>query len=195
MKKLLLIILALGLFETAMVSAHGLNITTATMTLRQKDHLSVRVATSLTALFQRMQWQGKPLSIAHLVADESKMVEFHQQLVKMFSQELVIAVDGQPLESRQTRLLNIAQLRQQLQDEIATAVLPGHTDHHKQDTHGRYHDLVINIDGFIPAAGQLKDLQIDFPIELGPIMTSYSEPKIQTLAAGQQTTRYHLQLR
>ncbi|GLX79039.1 hypothetical protein tinsulaeT_23790 [Thalassotalea insulae] len=188
MKKLLLILVVCGLFETATVTAHGLNMTTANITVRQKNHLSVRVATSLTALFRHMQWQGKPLSIAHMVSDEGKLEEFHQRLEQMFSEQLTILVEGKPLQSRQIRLMNLTQLRQYLRSEVAEAVLP------QRDKHESYQDFVINIDGFMPSTGKGEKLKINFPVELGPIMTSYSEPKIQTLAKGEQVTRYQLQL-
>ncbi|NMH66332.1 hypothetical protein [Shewanella salipaludis] len=205
MKKHILPLLALcaGLISMTGASAHGLNMTSANITLRQHNHLSLSVSTSLTALFQRLEWQGKPASIAHLVADEAKLAEFHRQLVQVFAEQLTVAIDGQPLESRQTRAPSQAQLRQRLEEEIAEALLPpahtavhaahGQAPHedmsheplsHEPLSHEEYQTLVIHIDGFMPRAAKAEMLNVHFPPALGPVLTNYSEPRSQTLTPG-----------
>ncbi|MCE9687914.1 hypothetical protein LZP73_17180 [Shewanella sp. AS16] len=215
MKKRILPLLALcaGLISMTGASAHGLNMTSANISLRQHNHLSLTVATSLTALFHRLEWQGKPASIAHLVADEAKLAEFHRQLVQVFAERLTISIDGQPLASRQTRAPSLAQLKQRLEEEIAEALLPPHKaqgqahDHgaheamphealsHEPLSHEKYQTLVIHIDGFMPRAVKAEMLNVHFPPALGPVLTNYSEPRSQTLTPGADGSSLQIGLR
>ncbi|QSX38256.1 hypothetical protein [Shewanella sedimentimangrovi] len=187
-KTTLLLILCCGLISMTDARAHGLNMTSANITLRQHNHLSLTLATSLTELFHQLEWQGKPPSIAHLVADEAKLAEFHRQLVQVFAEQLTISIDGQSLASRQTRAPSQAQLKQRLEEEIAEALLPPspktqeHT--HGPAEHEDYQTLVISIDGFMPRAAKAEMLDVHFPPALGPVLTNYSEPRSQTLTPG-----------
>jgi hypothetical protein len=187
-KKIIFLVLVCVLLQSAPSYAHGVNMTTATITLRQHNHLSVRLATSLTAIFHQLDWQGKPPYLAHLLVNEEDLKAFHHQLVQLFEQGLVIQIDNNRLLNRQTRILNLEQLGEQLRNEAAEAILPGHSPHEN------YQGLVIFVDGFIPKQSARKQLKIDFPAELGPILTSYSEPQMQTLQAGETTTHYRLPL-
>ncbi|QSX31027.1 hypothetical protein JYB88_05125 [Shewanella cyperi] len=195
-KTTLLLILCCGLISMTDARAHGLNMTSANITLRQHNHLSLTLATSLTELFHQLEWQGKPPSIAHLVADEAKLAEFHRQLVQVFAEQLTISIDGQSLASRQTRAPSQAQLKQRLEEEIAEALLPpahGHMPHndavhddkaHEPQSHEEYQTLVIHIDGFMPRTAKAEMLDVHFPPALGPVLTNYSEPRSQTLTPG-----------
>lgn len=194
MKKHILPLLALCacLISTTGAKAHGLNMTSANITLRQHNHLSLTVATSLTELFRQLTWQGKPSSMFQLMSDEAQLTAFHFQLEQLFTAQLTVVIDGQLLSSRQTRVPSIKQLQQLLQEEIAKALLPPHTG--KED-HDDYRTLVISIDGFMPKSVAAEQLNVHFPPALGPVLANYSEPYTQTLAPTANGSRFGIALK
>ena len=67
MKNIVLLLnLIMVLSFSQQVTAHGLNMSTAQVTLRQNNHISIRVHTSLKDLVAQLNWQGKPQSFTEL---------------------------------------------------------------------------------------------------------------------------------
>jgi hypothetical protein len=55
--------------------SHGLSMTTASVTPRQKNHISIRIQPSLPDLASRMTWPGKPKSLMHLSSADEKQIK------------------------------------------------------------------------------------------------------------------------
>ena len=182
----------LVLFFSGQLYSHGLTMTTAELTLRNSNHLTVTVRTSLSGLFNRMQWQNKPLSLVHLMAeDNNALMDFSAQLKVLFLQDMPIRFTDYALISPNLRLPKLAKLRQQIEREIANSLLP--------DVVGQEHDrsnyLVIYLDGFIPKQALADDIessvQVVFPGALADIMVSFNRPLVQTLPAVEGRQIYH----
>lgn len=191
-KKSIVIGIILTVLSIGTVLSHGLSMTTANITLRQKNHISIRIQTSLPDLASRMNWPGKPKSLMHLSsADEKQIKAFRQALMKLFTQGMPITIGNKPMQSQMARLPPVKRLRKMLQAIVADQIMrvkkpahSGHGDHEREDF------IVINVDGFVAKNVDSRDLYIPFPTELGPITVSYSKPQMQTLSAGQKTTGY-----
>ena len=197
-KSLILLLCLLGTMTKSY--AHGLTMTTAEIALRHDKHISMTLRTSLNGLFSRMQWQEKPVSLLHLANGNERVLSvFRQQLNKLFTTQMPVYSGQYSLDSQQARLPNIKHLRQQLQTEIATLVLNGNnkqsnlTHQHENGEQDRKNYLVVYIDGFLINNKQ-KELQVQFPVELGDILVSYIQPKVQTLTRGEKQTFYRQQL-
>ena len=191
-RKSILISIVLAVLSINTVLSHGLSMTTASVTLRQKNHISIRIQTSLPDLASRMEWPGKPKSLMHLSsADEKQMVLFRKALVKLFTKGMPITIGNKPMQSQMARPPTVKRLRKMLQSIVAEQIMtakqpvnPGHGPHERADY------IEIFVDGFVAKKVDSRDLHIPFPTELGPITVSYSKPQMQTLPAGEKTTGY-----
>ena len=195
----LIMLMLATLLLTSPVMAHGLSMTTAEIALRQNRHISVTVRTSLSDLFASMQWSDKPASLLHLAgADQQSLSLFRKQIHTLFTTDMPVFLGEYPLESQQARVPGLKKIRQLLQTEIATKVLKGENGHsHDEGEQDRQNYLVIYVDGFIPKQDNktaLPELQVQFPSQLGDIMVSYVQPKVQTLIKGKKHTFYRQQL-
>lgn len=194
----MMLLLFCSLMATNKVLAHGLSMTTAEIALRHNKHISLTIRTSLSELFARMHWQEKPASLLHLASGDNKTLTlFRQQLNSLFTAQMPVYSGKLLLDSQRARLPGIQQLRKMLQKEIADQVLTGNKGKHEHGEQDRQNYLVAYIDGFLIAndeADNLEELQVRFPTELGDILVSYVEPKVQTLTKGKQHTFYRQRL-
>lgn len=165
--------------------------TTAELTLRNDNHLTVTVRTSLSELFKRMQWQNKPLSLVHMMAADGKsLASFRAQLSLVFMRDMPITFLEQALISPNLRLPTLTALRRQIEVEIANGLLPSI----EGEGHDRSNYLVVFVDGFIPKKALSKDLassvEVAFSPVLSDIMISFNRPLIQTLPAAKNARLY-----
>lgn len=182
--------LVLLLSLSVQAAAHGLNMSTAQVTLRQNNHISIRVHTSLKDLLAQLNWQGKPQSFTELATTtQTKLKPMSAALHALFTKSMPIKFGNIAMDSKKTRLPSPQQLQSKLQKMLAQQVMQRHQDKHKSGHHSS-NDLVIEIDGFIPKNAQGSQIDIGFPKELGSIMVSYNKPQVQTLKAGKSATNY-----
>jgi hypothetical protein len=88
--------------------SHGLSMTTASVTLRQKNHISIRIQTSLPDLASHMNWPNKPKSLMHLSsADDKQIARFRQALVKLFTKGMPITIGNKPMQSQMACLPSV----------------------------------------------------------------------------------------
>ena len=187
LKSVVFFLLALWLQASA---AHGLHMTTVAVTQRQGDHLSFTIHTSLTDLFNRMTYRGKPGSVIYLAnGSDDEIKQFHRQILALMQKELNITVAQRPLQSVQVRTVPAKALRELLLRDVAEHVLQAGVP---ADPNGnpRSNYLRIDIDGFIPKGEGAPVLEANFPKELGPVLVSYTKPQMQTLAPGAQGSHY-----
>ena len=185
---LLNVIIALSL--SAQTAAHGLNMSTAQVTLRQNNHISIRVHTSLKNLVAQLNWQGKPQSFTELATTpQTKLKPMSAALHALFMKNMPVKFGNIAMDSKKARLPSPQQLQSKLQKMLAQKVMQKHQDKHQSDHHSS-NDLVIEIDGFIPKNAEGSQIDIGFPKELGSIMVSYNKPQVQTLKAGKRATNY-----
>lgn len=184
--KLALLFLCLG----PPAAAHNMKLTTAQVTLRSETHVSIRIETNMTKLTGRIDWPGKPRTILELAgADDDQILALRAAIIDTFDAKMPIEVGGRRLQSQQVRIANVEEFKTALQSVIAHQIIPdtaGHRDAHSDD----HSDLIIQIDGFIDASAENRNIQIDFPAALGPMSISYFRPRTKTLMAGEITTRY-----
>jgi len=182
------------------VLSHGLTMTTAQVTQRHNNHITIRVETELTELFKKMTWQKKPASLLHLANGSDVVLSgFRLELARLFSEKMLISFAGKAIESANLRLASADKIKQQLLLEVANNVLNkvalknslshSHNDHGNSNN-GRQNYLVVKVDGFIPTEINQQAIEILFPTELGNIMVSYNKPQVQTLTVGKQSSRY-----
>lgn len=173
------------------VTAHGLNMSTAQVTLRQNNHISIRVHTSLKDLVAQLNWQGKPQSFTELATiSQAKLKPMSVALHALFTKKMPVKIGDKEMDSKKARLPSPQQLQSKLQKALAQQVMQKHQDKHHND-HQSNNDLVIEIDGFIAKNAKGSKIDIGFPKELGSIMVSYNKPQVQTLKAGKNATHYH----
>ncbi len=171
-------------------SAHGLNMSTAQVTLRQNNHISIRVHTSLKEVLAQLNWKGKPKSFTELATStEDKLKPMGLALHALFTDKMPITVGDKKMASIKARLPNARQLQSKLQKVLAQKVMQKRQGK-QQSGHHSSNDLIIEIDGFVPKGADNSQLNIHFPKELGAIMVSYNKPQVQTLKAGKSATRY-----
>ena len=176
---------------TGKANAHGLNMSTAQVTLRQNNHISIRVHTSLKEVLAQLSWQGKPKSFTQLAtATENNLKPMSLALHTLFTKNMPVSFGEKEMNSKKARLPSPKQLQVKLQKALAEKVMQKRQGQHQDEFH-RSNDLVIEIDGFIPKGVTNSQIQISFPKELGAIMVSYNKPQVQTLKAGKSATRYH----
>jgi len=180
-----LVFMGLNFSVNSLVHAHGLSMSTAQVTLRQNNHISIRIQTSLKELLAQLQWQGKPTSIMALAALNEKSVQSLSHALKNLFMNMPVKVGSQTMASSQARLPSDKKLLAQLQALVAQVILKN-----KQHGHDRDNYFNVEIDGFIPSGQHSRELNIAFPKELGTIMVSYSKPTVQTLKAGKVATGY-----
>lgn len=181
----------LTLSMTGNVSAHGLNMSSAQVTLRQSNHITIRVHTSLKDLLAQLHWQGKPQSFTELATTtEAKLKPMSVALHTLFTKNMLVSIGDIEMDSKKARLPNSRQLQSKLQKILAQKVMQKRQGKQKGDHHSN-NDLVIEIDGFIPKGAKNSQLNIHFPKELGAITVSYNKPQMQTLKAGKSATRYY----
>lgn len=184
------VLLCLMVFGTQTSSAHGLHMTTVSVTQRQGDHLSFTIHTSLTDLFNRMEYKGKPGSVIYLAnGSDEEIVQFRRQILTLLQQKMQLAVTQQPLQSVEVRTVESKALRELLLRDVAEHVLQAGV---ATDPNGnpRSDYLRIDIDGFIPKGEGAQVLEVSFPKELGQILISYSKPQMQTINPGEQGSHY-----
>lgn len=185
---LLSVVITLGF--SGFASAHGLNMSTAQVTLRQNNHISIRVHTSLKEILAQLNWKGKPKSFTELATStEDKLKPMGLALRALFTDKMPITVGDTKMESKKARLPNARQLQSKLQKVLAQKVMQKRQGKQQNDHHSS-NDLIIEIDGFVPKGADSSQLNIHFPKELGAIMVSYNKPQVQTLKAGKSATRY-----
>lgn len=165
--------------------------TTAELTLRNNNHLTVTVRTSLVELFDRMQWQDKPLSLVHMMAKDGKALAiFRKQLSLLFMRDMPIRFSDQALISPNLRLPKLMALRRQIEVEIANSLLP----RVEGADHDRSNYLVVIVDGFIPKQALSSDfpssVEVVFSPVLADIMVSFNRPLVQTLPATKSARFY-----
>lgn len=186
----LLFNLIIALSLSTQTAAHGLNMSSAQVTLRQNNHISIRVHTSLKDLLAQLNWQGKPQSFTELATSpQTKLKPMSAALHTLFTKSMPIKFGNIAMDSKRTRLPNPQQLQIKLQKVLAQQVMQKHQDKH-QSSHHSSNDLVIEIDGFIPKNAEGSQIDIGFPKELGAIMVSYNKPQVQTLKGGKSATHY-----
>ncbi len=161
------------------IFAHGLTMTTAEIILRHNSHVTITVRTALTALFNDMQWRGKPATLLHLTSDDKALAQFRTELAKLFSEKMPVSFNNILMESANLRIAKLPQLKRQLQTEIANGILVKTMGH---EEHDRKNYLVVNIDGFMQENVKNAEINIVFPAELADVMVSYSKPQVQTLS-------------
>ena len=181
--------LLLVLCLSGQLYGHGLTMTTAQLTLRNNNHLTVTVSASLAELFNGMNWQDKPPSLIHLMADDGiALADFRGQLSQLFLDDMPISFAGQALISPNLRLPHLPKLKQQIETEIAYSLMPN------TDEHDRSNYLVVYLDGFIPkkafALDGASSVEAVFPDVLGDILVSFNRPLVQTLPATKGERHY-----
>jgi len=187
----LLLNIVIALSFSGQATAHGLNMSTAQVTLRQNNHISIRVHTSLKDLLAQLNWQGKPQSFTELATiPQAKLKPMGAALHTLFTKNMQVTIGDKKMDSKKARLPSVRQLQSKLQKALAQQVMQKHQEKQQGNHHNR-NDLIIEIDGFIPKDATDSQLNIDFPGELGAIMVSYIKPQVQTLKAGKSATRYH----
>ena len=184
-----LVCLGLNIGASTLLHAHGLSMSTAQVTLRQNNHISIRIQTSLKELLAQLQWQGKPTSIMALATLSEKSVQPLSGALKALFSNMPVKIGAQSMASSQARLPSDKKLLAQLQTLVARAILKN-KQHSHVDAHDRDNYLLVLIDGFIPTGQDSRELNIAFPKELGTIMVSYSKPSVQTLKVGKHATGY-----
>ncbi len=184
-----LMFMGFNITASSVVYAHGLSMSTAQVTLRQNNHISIRIQTSLKALLSQLQWQGKPASVMALAAVNEKSIQPLSAALQDLFANMPVTIGAQSMASSQARLPSEKTLLTQVQTLVAQAIL-NKQQHKHVDAHGRENYLQVEIDGFIPNGERSEELNIAFPKELGTIMVSYSKPSVQTLKAGKHATGY-----
>ena len=179
------------MFFSSQLFSHGLTMTTAELTLRNNNHLTLAIRTSLPALFNRMQWQNKPVSLIHLMAEDGvALTAFRSQLNLLFLKNMPITFADYALISPNLRLPSQAVLRRQIETDIANSLLPSN----EERDHDRSNYLLVYVDGFIPkkalSTGDASRVEVLFPDELADIMVSFNRPLVQTLPASQGRRLY-----
>lgn len=180
----------MALSLSGQVTAHGLNMSTAQVTLRQNNHINIRVHTSLKDLLAQLNWQGKPQSFTELATiTQAKLKPMSVALHTLFTKNMPVSIGDKEMDSKKARLPSVRQLQSTLQKALAQQVMQKHQKKQQGNHHNR-NDLIIEIDGFISKDTKGSQINIDFPEELGTIMVSYIKPQVQTLKAGKSATHY-----
>ena len=184
-----LVLIGFNIGASSVVYAHGLSMSTAQVTLRQNNHISIRIQTSLKALLAQLPWQGKPASVMALATVNEKNIRPLSNALKELFGNMPVKIGNQSIASSQARLPSDQKLLAQVQTLVAQAILKN-KQHEQVDKHDRDNYLQVFIDGFIPSGQHSRELNIAFPKELGTIMVSYSKPSVQTLKAGKHAIGY-----
>lgn len=178
------------------VLAHGLNITSAQITQRHDNHLTIHITLSVMDLAKRLNWENKPPTMMHLVGAKPVQFEhFHRAINYTFTQDLKIVVGGALMESKQVRLPNATELQKTMQTAFASNVIPKDPESHAHNDSAHAIDRIkIFIDGFVSKKAIDRVLRITFPEVIVPITVSYSKPKVQTLMPKQGPAIYQEQI-
>lgn len=182
------VLLFLLLAYSASALPHGLELTTAKVTLRGDKHISIRIETDLVKLSGRIDWPGKPKSLMHMATlPPQEVAKFRVALQRLFTKGMPVNIGDKPMQSQQARLPDSKRLTKQLQTAVAESLMP---KEHSHNFDTRHNYLTVYIDGFIDQTAKSKALNIDFPAALGAITVTYSKPQVQTLKGGEKSTAY-----
>jgi len=196
-----LLLTGLLLLNSIGVGAHGLKINTAQVNIRNDNHMIVRIRYDLMHFLHQLN-QEKPLPLAFLANMSDQQLEQQFERIKAaFRDNLSIRLNNKPLQSMQFRFNSLprfrAKIREQFMQQTRQQAMQKNGQNKQQkksQTHS--HDdqqqtfHMVNVDGFLPANHSNGNLAIDFPLELGEIMVTYSKPVSQTLKADANTIRY-----
>ncbi len=177
------------------VLSHGLDMTTAQVTLRQNNHITIKINTSLKALLERLEWQGKPANYIQLARlDVASLTALQVSLRALFESQMQVEIGGSNMISKQVRLPKEAELLSLIKQNVSAFILQqsaNNQDSAKEIKGGRSRYLSIIMDGFIDTSAQNKMLHINFPKVLGGIMVSYSKPSVQSFKNNNKQTNYY----
>jgi len=192
-KLFLLIVLSIN---TTLVCAHGLSMTTASVMIRNQNHLLVRVQYDPVHFFNRYeinkkQSQQKKLSITALANMNQEQLKYqYDRLKTIINNKLTIKVDNQKLQSLHFRFPKLATFKSQIREQFMQQVMSQGNSH---DDLRRYYQI-LDIDSFLPKNSNNASLMIDFPSELGEIMVTFSEPKTQVLKPDAVKSHYQIKI-
>lgn len=171
--------LCCALCATPSAFAHGLDLSSAQVTLRWDNHISIKIQTPIAAMFNQLDWESKPDSLQELLSIGDAQVDDFAAAIRLFFEEQMPAtVGGKPLESRRVVLGKSSELRKQLQAVLANTILNSHLG---DAEHDRDNYLQVVVEAFVPRDSGSRDLAIHFPKELGEIVVTYVKPLQQTL--------------
>ena len=171
-----------------------MHFTTADVIQRHDNQIYVTVRTSLSDLFAQLQYPQKPTSMLALASsDMTHAHRFREAVLALFKRQFHISINADRIDHLSMRMASSQTLREMFKQEVAEQVLQGHADH-ASASNDRANFLRMDIDALIPSAKAQRQLNIQFPAELGTISVSYSKPKNQIVKRGPTATRYSQRL-
>jgi len=189
-KKIQTLLLVTLLMWSGTLFAHGLHMSTAQIVQRQENYLYITINTSLSEIFNHMDYQEKPVSLVHMANGPAEQVsQFRQALLDLFREQFKLTVAGKPLESVNVKTVPTNKLRYLLQEEVAERIINSNVKHSNHYL-GRENYLRIEVDGFISGDIEQRFLHANFPKELGQILVSYTKPSMQTISPDETGSQY-----
>ena len=164
--------------------AHGLEMTSASVILRNQSHLTLRLQYDPFLLLNQINISKKkyPFKIEEFAnLSEQLFEQQYQTIQKLITTGLVIHFDQQPVDSMRARFYPTTYFRKKIREQFMQQMIQNQSQIHQNDPHDRQSFQVIVVDGFLPKNSKKGSLQIYFPKELGIVSVTYSEPITQTI--------------
>ena len=179
----LLFALGLVLGGASFCSAHGLTMSTASVMIRNKTHVIVRLQYDPVLLLHQIT-SGKnpppPLPLLANMPDELFEKQYHA-IQSIFTQKLSLRFAGKPVHSVRLRFPTVPQFRKQIRARFMHEVIQAQSKGKQEPHNDRQYYQTIEADGFLPDSPTKGALEIHFPRELGQILVTFSQPQSQTL--------------
>ena len=171
--------------------SHGLATSTAEVTLRFDNHITISIETALPPLLEQLTWDEKPNTLNDYIAlDDKKISHLSKRLKTLFDIETPVFIGANPLDSKRVTIPNASRLKTIIQSELSSSIL--NKQFGQAQNSDRSHYLRITIEGFIPKQSKTEELDIVFPKVLGPIIVSYVKPIQSTLSPSEDGTHYRV---
>jgi len=193
MKKFLVFGLTFLFYSSNVLHAHGVMMSTASVQLRQKDHLSIELNYDpllvhyLSYKRESNNTQKIPLLPQLAGMNQHDFEVEYKKIKKTIIESFEVRFNTTKLKHQKFYFPPAKVFHKSIRDKFEAEVMGTH-EHH------RTYYQTLYIDGFI--AKNVKPissaLEIDFAYELGKVLVTYSEPKSQTLVPKKSGSHYRL---
>jgi|TARA_B110000971_G_scaffold220358_1_gene263724 hypothetical protein len=168
--------------------AHGLNMSSASITLRDEIHLLLNVQYDLISVMEKAKILSADKNLLQIVAT-MPATEFEdkvQQLQILFTQQLVAITDGKTVEGMQFKFPTGAELQSMVRQRLMQSLTSSDHDHDQSLTWLEA-DVLIHKNA--------KGLELQFPAALGSVVSTFSRPETIVIQSGKAGASYSRLLR
>lgn len=171
--------------------SHGLEMSKAYITIREPNHLSMKLNFDALEILERIYTSQKRSfdfnSFANLSDDKLKL-EF--EAIKSKVEAIDIEVDNIDLESKYFRFMEFEEFKTRLKEEFMAFIV----NRHEQKNHKPFINFGVFADGFLPKESKKKLLKVLFPSELDSILVTFAKPKTVMIRPDENSSKYELSL-